>query len=779
MLRPRQRKKDQCLCLFTFVALVGFMLLSLPGCTKRSVVSEDRSPEHYLTQGLRFYQSGAFEEAATNWLEAARIYKQQAKPLAHSTALVQLSRAYQALGQYRKALQILSEALESAKQTGDRNHIAAVLGSLGNAYLLTGATVKASRYLQEGLQLARAEEDNGLAAVILNNLGNLLALQGESNEALSAYAESVTLARQTGNYATAVRALTNSAREAIQQGKYDEARAQLSMASELVPRLEPSHDKAYSLLSLGLAYIDLRPHLPEDHDDLLRQTAEAFNEATRVALTIGDVRAGSYAWGYLGSLYEQQQRYEEALELTRRAVLAAQQRYAPESLYRWQWQTGRLLKALGLLDEAIEAYKRAVDTLQSFRQEITLGDGRGRLSVREALGPVYFGLVDLLLQRAALRPESAELVSYLIEARNVVESLKAVELQDYFQDDCVDALRTTTASLDVVSETAVVIYPIILPDRTELLVSLPAGLKRITVPVDADTITKEVRAFRRRLEKRTTRQYLPHAQKLYNWLIRPLEADLAASVVDTLVFVPDGPLRTIPMAALHDGKQFLISKYALAITPGLNLTDPRPLQRANLLLLAAGLSVAVQNFPALPNVASEIENIQTLYDSEVLFDQTFLLSSTENALVKKPFSIVHIASHAQFRGNIEETFLLTFDDKLTLDRLEEMIGLFRFREEPLELLTLSACQTAAGDDRAALGLAGIAIKAGARSALATLWYINDQSSSDLVTEFYRQLQDPSISRATALQRAQLQLLNVPGYEHPGYWAPFLLINNWL
>jgi CHAT domain-containing protein/Tfp pilus assembly protein PilF len=758
---------------------MGFMLLSLPGCTKRSVVSEDRSPEHYLTQGLRFYQSGAFEEAATNWLEAARIYKQQAKLLAHSTALVQLSRAYQALGQYRKALQILSEALESAKQTGDRNRIAAVLGSLGNAYLLTGASVEASRYLQEGLQLARAEEDNGLAAVILNNLGNLLALQGESNEALSAYAESVTLARQTGNYATAVRALTNSAREAIQQGKYDEARAQLSMASELVPRLEPSHDKAYSLLSLGLAYNDLRPHLPEDHDRLLRQAAEAFNEATRVAQTIGDVRAGSYAWGYLGSLYEQQQRYEEALELTRRAVLAAQQRYAPESLYRWQWQTGRLLKALGLLDEAIEAYKRAVDTLQSFRQEITLGDGRGRLSVREALGPVYFGLVDLLLQRAALQPESAELVSYLIEARNVVESLKAVELQDYFQDDCVDALRTTTASLDVVSETAVVIYPIILPDRTELLVSLPAGLKRITVPVDADTITKEVRAFRRRLEKRTTRQYLPHAQKLYNWLIRPLEADLAASVVDTLVFVPDGPLRTIPMAALHDGKQFLISKYALAITPGLNLTDPRPLQRSNLLLLAAGLSAAVQNFPALPNVASEIENIQTLYDSEVLFDQTFLLSSTENALLKKPFSIVHIASHAQFRGNIEETFLLTFDDKLTLDRLEEMIGLFRFREEPLELLTLSACQTAAGDDRAALGLAGIAIKAGARSALATLWYINDQSSSDLVTEFYRQLQDPSISRATALQRAQLQLLNVPGYEHPGYWAPFLLINNWL
>jgi len=775
----RQRKKNRRIRLFTFAALMVFMLLSLPGCTKRPVGFEGPSPENYMTQGLRLYRYGAFEEAATSWLEAARIYQQQENPLAHSVALVQLSGAYQALGQYRKALASLSEALELAKQADDLNHMATVLGNLGNAYLLSGAQDKATQYLQEGLLLAREVEDTGREAIILNNLGNLLVLQNKSQEALSTYAQSVTLAGQTGNDATAIRALTNAARVAIQQKKYNAARKQLGLAWELLPRLYPSHDKAYSLLSLGLAYNDLRPHLPDDHDRLLRQAAAAFEEATRVARITGDVRAGSYAWGYLGRLYEEQQRNEEALELTRRAVLAAQQRYAPESLYRWQWQTGRLLKALGHLDEAIEAYKRAVDTLQSFRQEIALGDGRGRGSVREALGPVYFGLVDLLLQRAALQPESAELASYLIEARGVVESLKAVELQDYFQDDCVDALRTTNATLDTVSETAVVIYPIILPDRTEMLVSLPAGLKRITVKVNADTITKEVRAFRRRLEKRTTRQYLPHAQKLYNWLIRPLEAELAAADVDTLVFVPDGPLRTVPMAALHDGKQFLINKYALAITPGLNLTDPRPLQRTNLLFLSAGLSAAVQNFPALPNVEREINNIQALYDSEILFDQTFLLASTENALEKKPFTIVHIASHAQFRANIEETFLLTFDDKLTLDRLKEMIGLFRFRDEPLELLTLSACQTAAGDDRAALGLAGIAIKAGARSALATLWYINDQSSSDLVTEFYRQLQDPSISRAAALQRAQIQLLNVPGYEHPGYWAPFLLINNWL
>jgi CHAT domain-containing protein len=108
-----------------------------------------------------------------------------------------------------------------------------------------------------------------------------------------------------------------------------------------------------------------------------------------------------------------------------------------------------------------------------------------------------------------------------------------------------------------------------------------------------------------------------------------------------------------------------------------------------------------------------------------------------------------------------------------------MVGVFRFRDDPLELLTLSACDTAAGDDRAALGLAGMAIKAGARSALATLWNINDEASVDLVVDFYRELKDPSVSRAVALKRAQTKMLEDPRYEHPGFWSPFLLINNWL
>jgi CHAT domain-containing protein len=361
----------------------------------------------------------------------------------------------------------------------------------------------------------------------------------------------------------------------------------------------------------------------------------------------------------------------------------------------------------------------------------------------------------------------------------VVESLKVAELRDYFRDDCVDTALSRVTQLDVVSPTAAVVYPILLPDRTELLVTLPSGLRRFVVPVGEAVLTREVRQFRQMLERRTTRQYVRPARQLYDWLIRPLEGELAAAKIDSLVFVPDAALRTIPMAALHDGRQFLVEKFALAITPGLKLTDPRPLDRRRPRILAVGVTDAVQGFPALPEVAGELAALRDVFGGTLLLNSEFSLANIERELKTGTYSIVHVASHGEFGGEIDKTFLLAFDGKLTMDRLDQLIGVFKWRDEPLELLTLSACDTAEGDDRAALGLAGVAVKAGARSAVATLWSVNDEASAGLIGDFYRELKSPSVSRASALQRAQVKLLSDPRYNHPGFWSPYLLINNWL
>src|SRR5256712_2366701 len=213
------------------------------------------------------------------------------------------------------------------------------------------------------------------------------------------------------------------------------------------------------------------------------------------------------------------------------------------------------------------------------------------------------------------------------------------------------------------------------------------------------------------------------------------------------------------------------------MAPGLSLVEPQPIKRGKVRLLLNDLSKPVQGFAALNFVAGELHSIEPLYPSETLLNEGFTLAKLNRKLTDEQYSIVHIAWHGQFDRDVRKTFVLTYDSKLTLNDLEALIRPGQYRGRPVELLVLSACQTAAGDDRAALGLAGVAVKAGARSALATLWYINDQASSDLVAEFYRQLQDPAVSRAKALQRAQVKLLSNWRYEHPGYWSPFLLLNN--
>jgi CHAT domain-containing protein len=360
-----------------------------------------------------------------------------------------------------------------------------------------------------------------------------------------------------------------------------------------------------------------------------------------------------------------------------------------------------------------------------------------------------------------------------------VEQLKSVELQSYFCDDCMDVQQSKSRTLEAIDKSTAVIYLIPLPTRTEVLVGLNSGLKRFEAPVGAEALTAEVRQFRRNLETRTSYEYLSQAQKLYSWLIQPIRPLLAANKIDTLVIVPDGAVRTIPFAALHNGEDFLIKEFAVATAPGLSMIDPKPIQVEKARMLLNGVSDSVQGYDPLNFVRGELQSIEQTYPSETLLNESFTLSTLKKRLAYEQYSIVHIASHGQFDRDVRKTFVLTHDTKLTLNDLEALIRPSQYRGRPVELLVLSACQTAAGDDRAALGLAGVAVKAGARSAVATLWFVNDESTSALVTEVYHQLQGSGKSKAKAVQAAQLKLLEERRYRHPCYWSPYLLIGNWL
>jgi len=671
-------------------------------------------------------------------------------------------------------------------------------------------------------------------AVLLNDLGNTLATQGKAAEAMNAYLESARLAHETGQLALSGTALTNAALASIDEGHVAQAKEHLELAYQQLNELPDSHDKALGLLNLALGYEDLRaqispertllvqldpiappgsrgirhhsqpgpssaeasgtapqvndrssltaspPTAPSESDQQIyrARSGQFLREAAAMATRIGDPTAESYALGYLGQWYEQTREFPEALDLTRRAVFAAQLVHAPESLYRWHWQTGRILAAIGNEEEAIKAYRRAIGIVQPIRHEFSGYQGR-RHSFRDSIAPVFFELADLLLKRADVSQDPQQQQALLIQARDTSELFKAAELQDYFKDECVKSAQSRATPREGIPKTAALIYPIMLPDRLELLVNIAGTWTRVASPVSAGRLTEEVRAFRHTLQKRSTREYLPHGRQLYTWILKPLEQDLVAAEIDTLVFIPDGPLRTIPMAALHDGHQFLINRFAVAVTPGIDLTDLRPIDRRGVHMLSLGLTEAVQGFPPLPNVRAEMEAVQAVYGGTSLIDQQFRIPAVQTELHDQRYSMVHIASHGLVGNAPKDSFILAYDDKITMDRLSQLIGLFQFRNTSLDLLTLSACETAVGDDRAALGLAGVAVKAGARSALASLWFIDDEATAQLVTEFYTQLQDSSISKAAALQRAQLKIARNPLHGHPFYWAPFLLINNWL
>lgn len=732
-----------------------------------------------LQEGHEAFTRGAFEQAADVWHRAVRASQEAGHVAEEIDARLALAQAYVSLGFHTRAAQTLDVAVVLAQGSKDRARQAAAMESLAQAYLAGGRPDAALETLHQAQPLAHDAGDLRRVASIVHSLASVRSALKQDQEASASYAEARRLSASAQADTLLAASTINGGKVALRLGAWGEARTLFDEGLKLVHGFPDSHDKAYDLISIGLGLEQLQAHLPDTGRRLHVQAAEVLETAGRVATAVGDVRAASYALGHRGHLYELDRRYDETLLLTRLAINYAQQVHAPESLYQWEWQLGRVLKAQDKIDQAILSYQRAAELVQTLRPEMAASTALAGASFREASGRLYFELADLLLRRSGATASRAEAQPYLINAREAIELFKTAELRDYFADECVDAFQNHQTKLEDVSRQAAILYPIILPDRTELLVSLPDGMHRVTVAIKQEDLKEEAMGFRRALQKETTREYLRKGQRLYDLLLRPLEAEFSKFDINTLVVVPDGPLRTIPFSALHDGKQFLIAKYALATTPGLNLTDPKPLGRERIEVLSAGITEGVQGFSPLPNTAGELEAIGGLYKTHRLLNEEFRVPALEQEMKTKPATIMHIASHGKFERDVKNSFLLAFDEELTMDRLSQIVGLSRFRDQPLELLSLSACQTAAGDDRAALGLAGIAIKAGARSALATLWFVNDEASSALVVEFYRQLKNSSLSKAQALRQAQLTLMENPDFQHPIYWAPFLLLNNWL
>jgi CHAT domain-containing protein len=636
------------------------------------------------------------------------------------------------------------------------------------AVLITGGNVDEARALLSSLdprtELAASE------LMLLQDCEGMLAVRvGDLSVAEKWFESAASSAQAAGDTAAEIRARVNALRARLDRKDIAGLEQRLQALDALARSLPSNEATAILWLAVG----DLCERAVQEFRSPVKQRALAYEAFMRAQNEATSVDTRAFAAGFLGHLYEDEARPEEALRLTAVAISLAQSINAQDQLYRWEWQEGRLERKLGRTALSARSFDRALYTLAAIRNDV-LQSSRQAFVLR--IEPVYLDAADAhLREAAALVDGSAEQEKLLRSVRDQLESLKQAEVQDYFDNSC-----SVSSAVDAGHEPnipgAAVVYPILLADRVEVLIETGGVLRRFSSPVSRGEVTAAVRRLRIGIERPSAGdQYRQPAQALYKWLLADAAPWLASQKVNTLVFVPSGALRTVPLGVLLDGDQFLIERYAIATTPAITLIPALGSPTSNHVLIA-GLTKSVQGFAGLPGVGDEIRTIGAMFPSQSLEDESFSLASIRTDLSAANFSVAHLATHGEFSADHRQSFILTYDSRLTMDGLQTALGR---REAPLDLLVLSACSTAAGDDRAALGLAGVAVQSGAKSALASLWSISDEATASLMGSFYQSRKAGGETKAESLRDAQLTLLRSTSYRHPSYWAPYLLIGNWL
>ena len=700
-------------------------------------------------------KQGKTQAALNTWQQTTALYQQLKDEVGIVRAQINQAQAMRGLGLYRQAETLLIETVELLQDRPDSTLKAMALRSLGDVFQATGNLKRSRQILEQSLAIAKATRSP--VSDILLGLGNTARAQNLPQAALDFYRQATSTSKSS---VTRVRAQLNQLSLLVSEDSQAASRLATQIESQ-IEKLPPSRNTIYARINLA----DNLKQLERNTADIARILTVARQEAE----SLNDTPAISYASGNLAEVYAQSEP-QQAIALTQQALYLAQAVNAPEIAYRWQWQLGRLLKSQGNIQEAIAAYTEAVQNLEFLSGDLAAVSSDMRFNFRTEVEPVYRQLVDLLLS------ETKTSQSQIESARSTIESLQIAELVNFFQEDCL-----IVKSADFVDEKAAIIYTILLGDRLETILSLPGqNLRHYATPVTLSQVERLVAELRQNiiLPYTSDSDILPLSQQVYDWLIKPAQSDLEKNGVKTLAFVLDGALQNLPMAVLHDGQQYLVEKYALAITPGLQLFDPQPLTQIKLEAITAGLTQARFGFAPLQYVEPELKQIESEISAQILLDREFTTTNLNNEISSSPTSIVHVATHGQFSSQAEDTFILAWDRPINVDRLDKIFQIRPESENALELLVLSACETAVGDERAALGIAGVAVRSGARSTLASLWLVDDRSTAQLMSLFYKQL-NAGVPRGEALRLTQRSLLQSQQYSHPRYWAAFVLLGNWL
>ena len=752
--------------------------------------------------------------------------------------LLQQGQESLASGHFREAEKQFSGAMQKATEQKNTDKLILIQALQGYMALQRQQDMDAERILNTALAQAKQNASHDLVVRIDLYLGQLYEHRQNQPQANYYFKQAVTSPDKVIDKSLLVSAFYQLAKLAIENNNPQLAWQHLQQASTLMKALPANQSNSQLWLNMGYQSLQLYTLSPQNN--FLAEAFADLNTALTLARQNQQPRIQAAALKHLASLYKQQQQSDEAIQLLQEGIRAAQKQEADDLLIDLEWKAGQLYQQQNKPDLAIAAYRRAVNHIDRIRIDIPVSYRNGQSSFRETFAPIYLALADLLLRQSSAASSSQQQL-LLAEARDSIERMKKSELEDYFQSRC--DISATPINLQKTDPHAAAIYPILLQDRLEIIVYTADGLHRFTSKVTARELTQQARLFSNNLRNYADfSQSKAQAQLLHRWLIAPIEALLQQQHIETLVYIPDGVLRLVPLAALYDGKKFLIENYAVATSPGMSLIDSINIQHQKRLLLA-GISIpgevvsdlpeslltslviktaeqkrTGQNAPqtgklnnnqtitpeqqlktrelrellrnpvvleklqqllSLPGVDIEIKQLAEQNRTSYLLNENFSLENFTRLLKEQPHDILHIASHGFFGSTAEDSFIMTYDKILNLNQLEVLLNSDYLKQFPIDLLVLSACQTAEGDDRSPLGISGVAIKTRVHSALGSLWSVSDKATAELMTTFYLSLNVSSQNKAKALQQAMLKLLKQKDFSNPSYWSPFVLIGNWI
>ena len=732
-------------------------------------------------------------------------------------------------GFYHDAVTSYKQVLVNAEQAASIHQQQLAKAGLGHTYYLLNQPEQAGDYLTQALALS-SQSDNPVNGQIHYYL-YLVHKQLEDNKSATTHWENaMRIAKQHTD--TELQAFLFLA--AI---KWETDKTRLDQQLEQLETLLPLEKNGTSNPIWGIIHLNIAEHLTRhrlfgtllrtDHKRM-RRIHEYLQKAQQI-LHKTAYRPRSQAAGLLALLYETDERYDKALNCNWEAIVLAEKATAQDLLIMHEWQMGRLNEKSRQRKAAIDSYRRAISRVEAIRQDIPVVYQDGKSSFNELLSPLYQQSIDLLLQETAAMEDADQKQALFSEVHQLLEQVKQTELEDFLRDRCIKR-DEKMFSLDQIEAEAAVLYPILLTGRFEWLILINGQWQQISIAQSSDALSQRIEKMTAAI-RRGNLEHFVHPQKLYQLLFDPLEAILQNNNIKTLVYVPDGVMRLLPLGMLYDNgeNKHLIERYAIVTSPGLSLLGARTKLRKKTNSLLAGLSepavemlahlppavlrgfmgtakktelnqiatmrsfgdhdtaqenkIRLTNESAamfhLPQLAAEINQLkQTLSNQPLsLLNESFTLNNFQAKLERKHYDIVHIASHAYFGSNAQDSFIMTYDEPMALDKLEALLG-GKKQGSAINLLTLSACETAEGNDSAPMGFSGAALKANAQSVLGTLWKVDDAATAELMNIFYQQWINKRHSKAQALQEAQKKLSKSEKWSKPYHWAPFILVGHW-